>query len=266
MTKEEKLSLINQVSFWWHSFDLGDGVVVNGWKSLGTLQHELKQMTLPDLHGKSVLDVGAWDGFFSFAAEELGAERVLALDHYVWSLNLSIHSEYYNKCKENNIVPKPYHLVPGNWNPGTLPGKIGFDTIHKIKDSSVEQLVADFMTVNPIELGMFDIVFFLGVLYHLEDPYGGLKRLSLITREMAIIETAAIYIPQCENLSLFEFYESNELNWDIGNWFAPNLMGLAKACRAAGFKRIAVTSPYPPQNIDGSQMLRCRLMIHAYKK
>jgi len=120
MTKEEKLSLINQVSFWWHSFDLGDGVVVNGWKSLGTLQHELKQMTLPDLHGKSVLDVGAWDGFFSFAAEELGAERVLALDHYVWSLNLSIHSEYYNKCKENNIVPKPYHLVPGNWNPRYL--------------------------------------------------------------------------------------------------------------------------------------------------
>jgi len=204
--------------------------------------------------------------FFSFAAEELGAERILALDHYVWYTNLSESLKLYNKYKENNIVSKPAHLIPGMWNPATLPGKIGFDTIHKIKDSSVEQFVADFMTVNPIEVGMFDIVFFLGVLYHLEDPYGGLKRLSLFTREMAVIETAAIYIPQCENISLFEFYESNELNWDISNWFAPNLMGLAKACRAAGFKRIAVTSQYPPSGSDDKQMSRCRLVIHAYKK
>ena len=32
-----------------------------------------------------MLDVGAWDGFFSFEAERRGAERVLAVDGPAWS-------------------------------------------------------------------------------------------------------------------------------------------------------------------------------------
>jgi len=72
MTKEEKLNLINGVPVWWHSFDLGDGIIVNGSKSLALLQHELKQMNLPDLHGKSVMDIGAWDGFSLLLLKNLG--------------------------------------------------------------------------------------------------------------------------------------------------------------------------------------------------
>jgi predicted nicotinamide N-methyase len=34
---------------------------------------------------KSVLDVGAWNGYFSFEAERRGASRVLATDHFYWS-------------------------------------------------------------------------------------------------------------------------------------------------------------------------------------
>ena len=30
-----------------------------------------------------MLDIGAYDGFLSFAAEKLGASRVVALDNYV---------------------------------------------------------------------------------------------------------------------------------------------------------------------------------------
>jgi hypothetical protein len=33
---------------------------------------------LPDLQGTSVLDIGGWDGFYSFAAERLGVARVVA--------------------------------------------------------------------------------------------------------------------------------------------------------------------------------------------
>ena len=32
-----------------------------------------------------MLDIGAWDGFFSFEAERRGASRVLATDHFCWS-------------------------------------------------------------------------------------------------------------------------------------------------------------------------------------
>ena len=37
-----------------------------------------------DLSGITVLDIGAWDGFFSFEAERRGAKRVLATDLPAW--------------------------------------------------------------------------------------------------------------------------------------------------------------------------------------
>jgi tRNA (mo5U34)-methyltransferase len=268
MTRDEKLQLIDKVPFWFHSIDCGDGVITNGVKPLAILHEELAAMAVPRLAGKTVLDIGAWDGFFSFAAEESGAKRVTALDHYVWSMDIERQQRYWKACREQGIPPTPYHLVPGHWDPGTLPGKRAFDTVHRIKRSSVEQLVADFMTVDLVEVGQFDVVYFLGVLYHLEEPYKALKRLSLITREVAIIETAAVYLPPHEDVGIFEFYESNELAADVGNWFAPNAVGLAKACRAAGFRGVNVTSSYPPVDAtvaSAQQVQRYRLTVHAYK-
>jgi tRNA (mo5U34)-methyltransferase len=68
---------------WFHSIDLGNGVRTPG---VDRTAQKLKRLTLPaSLSGKTVLDVGAWDGFFSFEAERRGAKRVLATDHYCWS-------------------------------------------------------------------------------------------------------------------------------------------------------------------------------------
>ena len=267
MTKDEKKFLIDKVPFWFHSIDCGDGVVTNGRKSLAVLQDELNGLALPSLVGKTVLDIGSWDGFYSFAAEELGARRVMALDHYVWSMNLPNQQKYWETCREQRVVPSAYHLVPGHWEPGALPGKLGFDTVHRIKCSAVEQLVADFTQVNLVDVGQFDIVFFLGVLYHLEEPFHALKRLSLLTRELAVIETSAVFVPAVEDVGLFEFYEVDELGHDVGNWFAPNVTGLAKACRAAGFRNVEVTSAYPPvpNSTANEEIYRYRLTVHAYK-
>ena len=61
---------------WFHSIPLRDGIVTPG---RDNSMDKLGQVCLPeDLTGKSVLDIGAWDGFFSFQAERNGAERVLA--------------------------------------------------------------------------------------------------------------------------------------------------------------------------------------------
>jgi tRNA (mo5U34)-methyltransferase len=140
--------------------------------------------------------------------------------------------------------------------------------VHRIRQSAVEQVVADFMSVDLVDVGQFDVIFFLGVLYHLEEPFRALKRLALVTRELAVIETAAVLLPAHEELGMFEFYESNELGADVGNWFAPNLAGLRKACRAAGFRRVEPTSPYPPVDHDterAGNARRYRLTVHAWK-
>ena len=88
-SKAELEEMAESVGFWWHSIDLGQGVVTKGFKTPETLQYELESLRLPDLRDKTVLDIGAWDGFFSFEAERRGAKRVVALDHYVWSLDLA---------------------------------------------------------------------------------------------------------------------------------------------------------------------------------
>src|SRR5688500_12377798 len=122
---------------WYHTIDLGGGVVTKG---VDASPARLIQLGLPaSLAGKTVLDVGAWDGFFSFEAERRGAARVVAADHYSW------HGT--------------------GW--GT---KAGFELARAALGSRVEDLDVDVMDLSPERAGTFDVVFFLGVLYHLPNP------------------------------------------------------------------------------------------------
>src|SRR5258708_28778554 len=60
---------------WWHSFELPDGTRIDGVNSLEGQRHRISQFPIPeDLRGKRVLDIGAWDGWFSFEMERRGAE------------------------------------------------------------------------------------------------------------------------------------------------------------------------------------------------
>ena len=63
----QRKSEIDEV-FWYHSIALSD-LVTPGQKPTELLEQEWEDMGLPLLGGKSVLDVGAWDGYFSFRAE-----------------------------------------------------------------------------------------------------------------------------------------------------------------------------------------------------
>jgi tRNA (mo5U34)-methyltransferase len=206
-SKAELEEMAKSVGYWWHSIDLGQGVVSKGYKTAETLQYEFESLRLPDLRDKTVLDIGAWDGFFSFEAEKRGASRVVALDRDVWT---------------------------------TWPGKRGYDTAHKALNSKVETVLDDFMTMDVETLGTFDVVFFLGVLYHMDNPLGALRRVASLANGLAIIETHAIIIPGYEHLEVCEFYSSNQLNGDISNWWGPNVKALEGMCRAAGFAGVDV--------------------------
>ena len=71
------------VDYWWHSIDLGHEAVTKGFKTPETLRYELESLRLPDLRDKTVLDIGAWDGFFSFEAERRGAKHLLSQNHAI---------------------------------------------------------------------------------------------------------------------------------------------------------------------------------------
>jgi tRNA (mo5U34)-methyltransferase len=225
---------------WFHTIDLGGGLVTPGEPPNEVLE---RREAFPDVRGRTVLDIGAWDGKYSFWAEQAGAARVVALDHYVWRTNFGQRQAYWDACEAAGRFPDPSY--DGCLEPVLTPGKDGFDLAKEALGSRVEAVVDDFMTMDLTTLGRFDVVLFLGVLYHLVNPLGALQRLVSLTTEVAVIETEAVLIPGHPDRTLLALYPGKELNGDHTNWFAPTEAALHAMCLSAGFGRVE-TRVLPP--------------------
>ena len=195
---------------WYHTIDLGQGLVTAG---VDDTPYRLARLDFPpSLDGRSVLDIGAWDGFFSFEAERRGAARVLASDWYSW------HG-------------------PG-W--GT---KAGFELARTILGSRVEDIDIDVMDLSPERVGTFDVVLFLGVLYHLPHPLLALERIASVTRGVLILETVVDLIGL--RRPAMAFYPDRQLNDDPTNWWGPNAAAVHAMLGAVGFASSRAVTPQP---------------------
>ena len=262
---------------WHHQIDLGGGLVTPG---LADRLPELER-TLPEMSGRSVLDIGAWDGLYSFLAEQRGASRVVALDHYVWGVDLAERNVHWAECAARGELPDTSRDEIDFWH-DDLPGRRPFELAGRVLGSSVEPVVADFMRTDLGALGGFDVVLYLGVLYHMPEPFTALQRVRAVTREVAVIETEGIHVPQYRDDTLLRFFAADELHLDFGNWFAASEAALHGMCRAAGFRRVETKlgPPPPPPAVDGAMrvargvrnriapprqtMSRYRLVVHAF--
>jgi tRNA (mo5U34)-methyltransferase len=244
--QERAAEVIKTYPEWYHSIELAPGVVTPGRAPIEVWERELSNLRLPNLHGKSVLDIGAYDGFFSFAAERLGASRVVSLDHYVWSADMAAYMKDWRESRRTGTPIPPPHMSR-HWRPEELPGRRPFDAARALLGSRVEPVVGDFMTMNLASLGRFDVVLFLGVLYHLEEPLEAVRRLATLVAPggVAVIETEAVEIPGLSDAAFCEFFPGAELNDDASNWWAPNGKALEGLCRAAGFRDVALRQNPP---------------------
>src|SRR3954470_4393817 len=143
-----KESLLEQVNkcFWYHSIDLGNGIVTPG--ICGPPNREIMSIydTL-DFRGKKVLDIGCWDGLWSFEAEKRGATTVVATD-----------------------------LNTQRWPPD---GHLTFMLAHEALASKAiyRPDVSVYDVPRTFPQRDFDVVFFCGMYYHLRDPLLALSRL-----------------------------------------------------------------------------------------
>lgn len=184
---------------WWHSIDLGNGQVTPGVHSLTELQGLYHSLELPeDLTGRSLLDIGCWDGFYSFETERHGA-RVTSVD-----------------C----------------WRPRN------FFAAREMLNSKAEFHELNVYDIGKDKIGSFEIVLFMGVLYHLRHPLLALERVCEVTKDFAIIESHIIDKMRDSDGSVMEFYEFDELGGQYDNWWAPNVECMAQMARSAGFARI----------------------------
>jgi len=213
---------------WFHSLSFPDGETVSGVKPAWMLKAEADRVFRYGVSGKRVLDIGAWDGFFSFEAERRGAASVLATDHFSWS------------------------------GPGWA-SKQGFDHAHARLNSKIESLDIDLPDLSVKRLGTFDTVLFLGVLYHLKDPFVALERISDLTTSHLVLETetAFDFLPW----PVMRYYEGASLNKDATNFWAPNRACLKAMLREFGFKRFNFSTLY----LIPRSPIRGRVIMHAWK-
>lgn len=185
----------------YHSFILPGGRVLNGAMDLDWLRQRLESFDLPDrLDGKRVLDIGPWDGFFTFEMERRGA-RVTAVDY---------------------------------------DDKDTFRKLSKAFGSQAEYLRMDVDELSVASVGTFDIVLCLGVLYHLRYPLEALEKICSITTDRCIVETfVADGEPWLKGvrpeIPYAEFFERSELSGQFDNWWGPSVSAVEAWLRTAGF-------------------------------
>jgi tRNA (mo5U34)-methyltransferase len=210
---------------WYHRMDL-PGVTTPG---VSATSRGLPRLAFPaSLAGKTVLDIGAWDGFYSFEAARRGASRVLATDSFAWS-GVSWGS------KDGFLLARR---------------ALGFE-------GAVEDRMIDVMDLDPDVLGeTFDVTLFLGVLYHLENPLAAIARVASVTRGLLILETETSL--NWLRYPAARFFPGVELNDDNTNFFSFNRRALIGMLQSAGFTRITVKYRTPMVRRIGRAALSLR--------
>ena len=187
----------------YHTIELPGGKTLPGLQTVEQLRYRIAQHPIPEnLSGKRALDIGAWDGWFSFELERRGAS-VTAVD--ITRLETFVEAR-------------------------------------RLLDSKVEYLVSDVCRLDPAAIGHFDIVLFFGVLYHLKHPLLALERVCELSTDIACIESLVTDDPPSAQPPLMEFYEGTELAGQFDNWTCPNTACLLAFCRTAGFARVELNS------------------------
>lgn len=222
LNPQELKQEVAKIKHWHHYFDFGSGVVTKTGKEgkfCQKFQRWIAEAIPLDLTNKTVLDIGAWDGFYSFDAEKKGAKRVLATDSFVWEQR------------------ELYGLDHNFWC-GFGAGKEGFELARKILNSQVEDYNIDVLDLNLAEIGTFDVVLFLGVLYHMKYPLFALEKVRSVTKDLLILETHISLILSLFPQPLMRFYPTNELSQDVTNWSGPNLAMVKSWLLTAGFAKV----------------------------
>ena len=183
--------------------------------------------------GATALDLACNEGWFSHRLLEWGASRVLAID-----------------VREDNI--RRATLLRDHF---------------EIPPQRLELRQADVFDINPGELGEFDVVLVLGLIYHVENPMGVLRLARACTRVLCVIEsqltrqTAPVVHGQGRSDVLHEAEGSFAVvvEGDDGPLpslastgdvlsLIPNLTALTQMTRVAGFAGTEVAVPGPDHN------------------
>lgn len=208
---------------WYHTIDLGGGLVTPGWFDTRTVSGRLPW---PDLTGKRCLDIGTFDGFWAFEMEHRGAAEVLAvdiLDDANWDWPPTATDEQRAEIS------------------GRKGGGDGFTIVSEALGSSVTRLDRSIYDLTPDEVGSFDVVYLGSLLLHLRDPVRALAAVRSVCQG-ALLAVDGIDVPLTllQPLRSATYFEAKHRPY----WHRPNLAGFRRMVRVAGFELVSGPRPF----------------------
>lgn len=214
--------MLQQLGPWFHNLHLPDGRQTSPGHALGDFPTNKWLNIAPhlpaDLSGWTALDVGCNAGFYSVELARRGAE-VTAIDH------------------------DPHYLRQARW----AVQQFGLESRITLRQMQVYELarVAE----------SYDLVWFMGVLYHLRYPLLGLDIVARKARRMMVFQTMTApgedVVDPPPDMELDQRSRLNEPGWpkmafierrlaaDPTNWWAPNHACVEAMLRSCGWKSTA---------------------------
>ena len=225
---------------WYHTLDLGSGVVTKG-----MFDHRpvLDRYPIPTaLTCAPCSGVATMDGFWAFEMERRGAASVTALDledpeDLYWPVSLRGHHD-----KEMDATKAQR-----------------FELAKRALGSGVERVLLSVYDLSP-ELGTFDFVFCGDLLLHLKDPIKAVENVRSVCTGSAVIANV---------INKLRPYERKPVavldGIDTFSWWTTNLRGLERIASAAGFARVEAGEPFELPYASGwSKWRGLRGVVRAY--
>lgn len=221
----EARSAVAEKDLWYHSIEVGSGVVTPGWFDLRSI---VELMPWPDVEGKRCLDVGTYDGYLAFELERRGASEVVATD---------IGDPWQWDWPARSRVKGPDVL---RWMAGEVTGD-GFRIAHRLLGSRVERQEISIYDLSPERLGEFDVVVCGSLMLHLRDPIRAMEAIrSVCSGYFLSAETIHAGLSVMRRRTPAARLRGG----DDGQWWIPNVAGHRKMVSAAGFEIERTTKPY----------------------
>ncbi len=204
----------DSVPLWFHTFALAPGVYTPG--VARDHGYRLAVLAADRFAGRSVLDVGAFDGFYSFLAEARGARRVVAVDS----------EQYVDWVRARFGV--------------TLTGGAGFRAIAGLLESRVEYRRMDALDVRELA-ERFDVALCFGILHRVTDPIALLRALASVLTPGGeiVLETYGSRLPA--EIAAIEVHEPGDVyaRDDFVYWgFSPE--ALRRLARIVGLGEVEI--------------------------
>jgi tRNA (mo5U34)-methyltransferase len=255
------------VPYWYHRIELptdeGGSIVTPGWAPLAPDRYCIPQ----DLTGLRVLDIGAWDGYWTWEAFKRGAHEVVAIDDFSDRLGKLTESER-QKWETFDLCREALGFVEEK---GPSPRIHGWLNSKNQVVKRTELSIYDFCAISEAQTDYFDIVFFFGTIYHLKHPLMALERISEICNGAIYVETASLddFSPYRGGLGhgfnrnecVMEFYPGKEYGNNDSNWWVPTLQCLGHMLASVGFKDVYAW----PLTETPKDLVECRGFVSATK-